>query len=77
MMKNFKLIIALLATLMLAASLASAFVLFNPPGKWLSGDLPRNIEINQIATVDFLPGFTQLFVKTDKSMLDPLLDFTA
>jgi hypothetical protein len=32
---------------LLAGGSISAFVLFNPPGKWLSGDLPRNIDINQ------------------------------
>ena len=45
-MQNKKLL-PLIATLILAAGAVSAFVLFNPPGKWLSADLPRTIEINQ------------------------------
>jgi len=46
-MKNVKLFVALGATLVLAVGFASAFNLFNPPQRWLTGDLPRNIEINQ------------------------------
>ena len=46
-MKNKKLMVALVACIVLAVGSVSAFVLFNPPGKWLSGDLPRDIEIDQ------------------------------
>lgn len=45
-MQNKKLLV-LVVSLTLAAGAVSAFVLFDPPGKWLSGDLPRNIDINQ------------------------------
>jgi hypothetical protein len=42
-MKNLRIVVALLSTLILAVSFVSAFVLFNPPIKWLS--TPRNIQI--------------------------------
>jgi hypothetical protein len=45
-MKNKTFVVVLLALVLLAGGAVSAFVLFNPPGKWLSGDLPRNITIN-------------------------------
>jgi hypothetical protein len=44
-MKNLRILIALLSTLILAGGFVYAFVLFNPPVKWLS--VPRNIRINQ------------------------------
>jgi hypothetical protein len=46
-MKTTRILFAILSSLILAGGLASAFVLFDPPQKWLSADLPRNIEINQ------------------------------
>jgi len=44
-MKNLRILIALLSTLILAGGFVYAFVLYNPPIKWLS--VPRNIEINE------------------------------
>ena len=43
-MKNLRILLALLSTLILAGGVAYAFVLFNPPMKWLSP--PRNIQIS-------------------------------
>lgn len=43
-MKKLRILFALLSTLILAGGVAYAFVLFNPPGKWLS--TPRNIRIS-------------------------------
>ena len=45
-MQNKKFLV-LVVSLTLAAGAVSAFVLFDPPGKWLSVHLPRNIDINQ------------------------------
>jgi hypothetical protein len=46
-MKKTTILSLTLITLLLGGSLVFAFVLFDPPVKWASGDLPRNIEINQ------------------------------
>ncbi len=46
-MKNTRFAIVLIATLLLTSGFVSAFVLFDPPLKWLSGDLPREIQVNQ------------------------------
>lgn len=46
-MNTKRIAVTVCAILVLAGGFVSAFVLFNPPGKWLSGDLPRNITINQ------------------------------
>ncbi len=46
-MKKARIFVAILSSFILAAGFVSAFVLFDPPGKWLSADLPRNIDINQ------------------------------
>jgi len=43
-MKNLRILVALLSTLILAVSFVSAFVLYNPPIKWLNP--PRNIQIS-------------------------------
>ncbi len=56
-MKNTRIVVALLATLALSAGFLSAFELFDPPGKWLSGDLPRDIQVadnghNNVADAD-------------------------
>lgn len=40
-----RILIAVPVLLALAAGIVSAFVLFDPPAKWLAGDLPRNIRI--------------------------------
>jgi hypothetical protein len=46
-MTNKKLLPGLIVCLLLAGGATYGFNLFSPPGKWLSGDLARNIEINQ------------------------------
>lgn len=46
-MRKLRILVPVLLSLLLAGGFVSAFVLFNPPVKWLSGDLPRNIEIAQ------------------------------
>ncbi len=45
-MKNVKLLLVLLAAIVIAGGSVFAFVLINPPVKWASGDLPRNITID-------------------------------
>jgi len=42
-----KRLLALLVLLVLGGGLAFAYVLFDPPSKWLASDLPRDIQINQ------------------------------
>ena len=45
-MKQAKTIVAILVSLVFAVGFVSAFVLFDPPIKWASRDLPREILVN-------------------------------
>ena len=46
-MKKNTFAILTLSVSLIAGGMVTGFVLFDPPGKWLSGDVPRNIDINQ------------------------------
>jgi hypothetical protein len=62
-MSTIKIIVALLSSLFLAGGFVFAFVLFDPPVKWLASDLPRNIQINQnghSAVADGDGGITEI-----------------
>ena len=69
-MQNKKLVVILVAGLVLMTGAAFGFNLFSPPGKWLSGDLARNIEINQnghSTVADGDGGITEIVDALDSS----------